>query len=171
MYAHSSLSRISRLPLVAFLSSFCLFPLQGAAQSAASTASTVIVQTKFGGQIFGFDVDQNGTEGILSEAQTLSNGNVLAAVETFDQKTGKILTVLAKTETQDDFVTLGVVGTSVGLVEREHVIKLLDVQRTFGTVSPLSGNKHYGRDQEGTRKRNSTQSNHRNFPFRSVVAV
>jgi hypothetical protein len=145
MHAHSSLSRISRLPLVAFLSSLCLFPLQGAAQTAASTASTVIVQTKFGGQIFGFDVDQNGTEGILSEAQTLSNGNVLAAVETFDQKTGKILTVLAKTETQDDFVTLGVVGTSVGLVEREHVIKLLDVQRTFGTMSPLSGNKVTGK--------------------------
>ena len=145
MHAHSSLSRISRLPLVVFLSSLCLFPLQGAAQSAASTAGTVIVQTKFGGQIFGFDVDQNGTEGILSEAQTLSNGNVLAAVETFDQKTGKILTVLAKTETQDDFVTLGVVGTSVGLVEREHVIKLLDVQRTFGTVSPLSSNKVTGK--------------------------
>ena len=31
-------------------------------------------------------------------------------VETFDQKTGKILKVVTKTETQDDFVTLGVVG-------------------------------------------------------------
>jgi hypothetical protein len=70
---------------------------------------------------------------------------VLAAVETFDQKTGKILTVLAKTETQDDFVTLGVVGTSVGLVEHEHVIRLLDVQRTFGSINPLSGNKVTGK--------------------------
>src|SRR5215467_9936402 len=98
---------------------------------------SVIVNTKFGGQIFGFDIDQNGTEGILSEAQTLSNGNVLAAVETFDQKTGKILAVLAKTETQDDFVTLGVVGASVGLVEHEHVVSLLNVQRTFGVADPL----------------------------------
>ena len=146
MRAHSSLSRIFRLPLVAFLGSLCLLPLQGVAQSTESTgANTVIVHTKFGGQIFGFDIDQNGTEGILSEAQTLSNGNVLAAVETFDQKTGKILTVLAKTETQDDFVTLGVVGTSVGLVEYEHVIRLLDVQRRFGTINPLSGNKATGR--------------------------
>ena len=115
------------------------------AQSPEPPANSVIVNTKFGGQIFGFDIDQNGTEGILSEAQTLSNGNVLAAVETFDQKTGKILTVLAKTETQDDFVTLGVAGTSVGLVEHEHVIKFLDVQRTFGVVNPLSGNKATGK--------------------------
>jgi len=146
MRAHSSVCRFFCLPVIAFFSALCLLPLQGVAQSTEiARANTVIVQSKFGGQIFGFDIDQNGTEGILSEAQTLSNGNVLAAVETFDQKTGKILTVLAKTETQDDFVTLGVVGTSVGLVEHEHVIKLLDVQRTFGTINPLSGNKVTGR--------------------------
>ncbi|HVN22278.1 MAG TPA: hypothetical protein VMU05_26055, partial [Dongiaceae bacterium] len=72
------------------------------------------MHSKFGGQIFGFDIDQNGTEGVLAEAQTLANGNVEAAVETFDQRTGKILNVLVRTETQDDFLTLGVVGTSVG---------------------------------------------------------
>src|SRR5262249_3098420 len=108
-------------------------------------ADPVIVQTKFGGQIFGFDIDQNGTEGILSEALNLSNGNVLAAVETFDQKTGKILKVLAKTQTQDDFVTLGVVGASVGLVEYEHSISLFNVKRYFGLADPLSGNKATGR--------------------------
>jgi hypothetical protein len=113
-------------------------------QSNPAAAGPVIVHSKFGGQIFGFDIDQNGTEGVLAESQTLSNGNYLAAVETFDQKTGKILTVLSKTETQDDFVTLGVVGTSVGLIEHEHVIKLLDVQRTFKVINPLSGNKYTG---------------------------
>lgn len=117
----------------------------GAAESDAATASRVIVHSKFGGQIFGFDIDQNGTEGVLSEALTLSNGNVLAAVETFDQQSGKILNVLTKTETQDDFVTLGVVGTSVGLIEHEHVISLDHVQRTFETINPLSGNKFTGR--------------------------
>ena len=80
---------------------------------------SVIVHSKFGGQIFGFDIDQNGTEGVLSEAQNLSGGNVRAAVETFDQKTGKILKVISETETKDDFLTLGVVGGSVGLIERE----------------------------------------------------
>src|SRR5215467_13539007 len=131
---------------IAVVAVTCLLPLSVTAQVVIEKpANSVIVNTKFGGQIFGFDIDQNGTEGILSEAQTLSNGNVLAAVETFDQKTGKILAVLAKTQTQDDFVTLGVVGTSVGLVEHEHVIKFLDVQRTFGVVNPLSGNKATGK--------------------------
>ncbi len=80
-----------------------------------------IVHSQFGGQIFGFYIDQNGTEGVLSEAQDLDNGKVLAAVETFDQASGKILKVVKKIETKDDFLTLGIAGTSVGLVEREHV--------------------------------------------------
>ncbi len=130
---------------------FCTAPTIGLEQSEeflpnpASGAGTIVVKSKFGGQIFGFDIDQNGTEGVLSEARTLPNGNVLAAVETFDQTTGKILTVVASTQTQDDFVTLGVVGSSVGLIEHEHVVSLLNVQRTFGVINPLSGNKFTGR--------------------------
>ena len=133
-----------RLSLL-LICSFCAFASAAAAQSeSAPPVTRTIVHSKFGGQIFGWDIDQNGTEGILAEAQILSNGNVEAAVETFDQATGKILAVLGKTETQDDFVTLGVVGTSVGLVEHEHSISLLKVQRTFGQISPLSGNKVTG---------------------------
>jgi hypothetical protein len=113
--------------------------------NAAAAASHVTVHSKFGGQIFGFDIDQNGREGILSEATTLSGGKVLAAVETFDQTTGKILGVITKTQTQDDFVTLGVVGSSVGLVEHEHVVSFLNVQRTFQAINPLSGNKITGK--------------------------
>jgi hypothetical protein len=111
----------------------------------AAAASHVTVHSKFGGQIFGFDIDQNGTEGVLSEATTLSGGKVLAAVETFDQATGKILGVITKTQTQDDFVTLGVVGNSVGLVEHEHVVSFLNVQRTFQVINPLSANKITGK--------------------------
>lgn len=124
----------------------CLLPILAVAQNRVTRpANPVIVQSKFGGQIFGFDIDQNGTEGILTEAQTLSNGNVLAAVETFDQGTGQILNVLAQTKTQDDFVTLGVVGSSTGLVEWEHVISFLNIRRSFGLINPLSGNKVTGR--------------------------
>ena len=35
---------------------------------------STIVKSQFGGQIFGFDIDQNGTEGLLSEAQDLGGG-------------------------------------------------------------------------------------------------
>jgi hypothetical protein len=64
---------------------------------------STLVHSQFGGQIFGFDIDQNGTEGVLSEAQDIAGGKVLAAVETFDQATGKILKVVRKIETKGRF--------------------------------------------------------------------
>ena len=105
---------------------------------------TTIVKSEFGGQIFGFDIDQNGTEGVLSEAQDIGGGKVLAAVETFDQTTGAILKVVKKIETKDDYVTLGISGTSVALVEREHVKGLYVVKRIYEELNPLDSNKFTG---------------------------
>jgi hypothetical protein len=107
-------------------------------------AGKIIVHSKFGGQIYGFDIDQNGTEGVLSEGKLLSNGNVLAAVETFDQSTGQILKVVAETENQDDYVTMGVVGASVGLVEQEIVQGMYVSKRAFHTLNPLDSNQFTG---------------------------
>ena len=104
----------------------------------------VFVHSQFGGQIFGFDIDQNGTEGVLSEAQTLGGGKVLAAVETFDQKSGKIISVVTMTETTDDFLTQGVVGNSVGLIEHEIETSLFRVTRNFQIINPLSSNQFTG---------------------------
>lgn len=129
---------------------FCLAPLffhGGAAYCQAippAGPGPVLVHSKFGGQIFGFDIDQNGTEGLLSEIKLLSNGNVLSAVETFDQTSGDILGVVAETQTQDNFITLGVVGKSVGLVEHEHVQGIFVTKRTFSTLNPLDANKLNG---------------------------
>jgi hypothetical protein len=142
---HSPSCLLRRFIASALLGLSCFAAAQSAPRrDGLAQPGSIIVHSKFHGQIFGFDIDQNGTEGILSEAQDLSNGNVLAAVETFDQKTGKILNVVIKTETQDDFVTMGVVGHSVGLVEREHVISFLHVKRTFHTLNPLDSNKFTG---------------------------
>jgi hypothetical protein len=108
-------------------------------------AAGVSVHGKFGGSIFGYDLDHNGTEGILSEVRELSDGKVLTAVETFDPKTGKILKVVEKlNETDDNFVTWGVVGNSVGLVEHEHDSGRFVGHRTFDTLNPLSSNKVTG---------------------------
>jgi hypothetical protein len=103
----------------------------------------VLVHSKFGGQIYGFDIDQNGTEGVLSEGLFESNGNVLAAVETFSQSTGKILDVVSETQNFDDFITLGVVGTSVGLIEQQ-LSEGRNTVNVFRTMNPLSGNKFTG---------------------------
>src|SRR5271154_6201732 len=69
----------------------------------------VIVHTALGGFILGYDIDQTGTEGILSEAFALADGHNNVAVETFDQKTGKIVKPLAQqADSKNDFVTLGI---------------------------------------------------------------
>ena len=149
--ARSGLSLSNRLPGVVTLlvCAACLIPC--AARAGLATRSSglepdgVIVQSKFGGQIFGFDIDQAGNEGVLCEAQDLQGGKVLAAIETFDQTTGAIIKVIQKTQTHDDFLTLGVVGNSVGLVEHEHPIAFLNVVRSFLTLNPLDLNKITGR--------------------------
>lgn len=113
----------------------------------AAGPNGVLVHSRFGGQIFGYDIDQSGTEGLLAEAKTLANGDVLAAVETFDQATGNILDVVQLTQpshAQDDFITMGVAGNSVGLFEHEHVSGLFVNNRTFSTLNPLSSNRVTG---------------------------
>jgi hypothetical protein len=140
----------------------CLFslglPTQGAAQlsseslgerKAGTTApvgpGSVIVHSKFGGQIFGFDIDQNGTEGVLSESRDIGGGKVRAAVETFDQATGKIIKVISETETKDDYLTLGIAGGGVGLIEREHVQGIFVADRIYQEINPLTSNRFRGR--------------------------
>lgn len=146
--------RTVQLPVVGYLW-VCVVVIAFGAVACAQTGDSlpptgptgVLVHSRFGGQIFGFDIDQNGTEGILSEAKTLSNGNVLAAVETFDQATGNIVSVVELTQpshAEDDFVTLGVVGNSVGLFEHEHASRISVSSRTFNSVNPLSGNRITG---------------------------
>src|SRR5947207_5330622 len=88
-------------------------------------AGDVIVHGKLGGLIFGFEVDPNGTEGLLCEALSHPDGTWSARVETFSQATGRIIRVMDGSESQDDFIALGVTG-SVGLVEHEHARGLFD---------------------------------------------
>ncbi len=142
--------RLCRVGAVALM---CMSWLGRPAQSAAQVSSarvegtrpvgagSTIVHSRFGGQIFGFDIDQNGTEGVLSESQDIGGGKVLAAVETFDQASGKILNVVSKIETKDDYLTLGITGGSVGLVEREHVQGIFVKERIYAELNPLSSNK------------------------------
>jgi WD40 repeat protein len=133
---------------VCFLSSHAaLAVLIGFSCLAAQAASTppkgagkILVHTKFGGTIFGWDLDQSGTQGILTEA----GGSVSSAVETFDLKTGKILKVVSTTGPNDQDVTLGVVGSSVGLIEDEHAPSGVVNRRTYHMVNPLTAAKFTG---------------------------
>jgi hypothetical protein len=122
-----------------------LVPLGGTSPGPTPHLQPIVVETRFGGRIFGFDIDPDGTEGLLSEAASQDDGSILAAVETFDQRTGAILRVVATRTTQDNFLTLGVVGRHVGLVEYEHEIAFLDIERTFPMLDPLTANHFTGR--------------------------
>ncbi len=109
-----SMLETSRLVTAAAL--VCLLclaaPFPARAQDSPPVGQGFVVEDKFGGEILGYDVDRDGTEGMLSEYVLLQDGNLLIATETFDQKTGKILKVVEKkTETQDNFVTWGVVNS------------------------------------------------------------
>jgi hypothetical protein len=139
--------RACSLAALCILSSLA-FLLSAAAQSQSKAPSIgptgVLVHSKFGGQIFGHDLAQNGTEGLLSEYATLPNGESVAATETFDQATGKIVNVEGALHSADNFVTMGVVGTGTGMVEREHVTGIFVTKRIYEELNPLSLNKFTG---------------------------
>jgi hypothetical protein len=107
-----------------------------------SGVTGVIIHGVLGGLIFGFEIDPFGSEGLLCEALINSDGTITAAVETFDQTTGRILRLLKRIDSQDDLVALGI-GGSVGLIEHEQVMGF-HVRRSFQLINPLSGNRITG---------------------------
>ena len=76
-------STVSLIAMLLAAGSTSAWAATGNAQNAQIGPGAVIVHSRFGGQIFGFDIDQNGTEGLLTEARTLPDGRTLAAAETF----------------------------------------------------------------------------------------
>jgi len=109
-----------------------------------------VLSSAYGGQIFGFDVNENGGDGIIDDAVSLSNGGLKSAIETFDINTGKITkivkTLVSKTS-NDELVTFGIGGNDVGLVDEERVtIKNQHVTRNdlFYLLNPVSGQEITG---------------------------
>lgn len=146
--------RNRELAIVVLLALFCLAVSIGAVAQVAGDGSrqapigpgNVVVQSALGGFILGYDIDQTGTEGILSEALTLPDGKANVAVETFDQKTGKLVKIVEQqSDSKNDFVTLGIFGNHVGLTEFEHVTNLFVDKRLYGVSNPLNSNKITGK--------------------------
>ncbi|MBS0445084.1 MAG: hypothetical protein JSR59_03940 [Proteobacteria bacterium] len=105
-----------------------------------------VVHSALGGFILGYDIDPDGTEGLLSEALTLPGGGYDIAVETFDQRTGAIVKVVRQQSATDNaYATLGIFSGHVGLVEFEHTRGLYVDRRLYSTLSPLGANRITGR--------------------------
>src|ERR1022692_3831905 len=148
-------TRPAVLPVIICLS--VVFSLTGATAQSSAGATAVsaspgtaqspvglgfVVQDTFGGEIFGYDVDRDGTEGLFSEAEYLQDGNLLIATETFNPTTGAIIAVVEQqNDTQDNFVTLGIFGMHTGLRQDQHVQNGYVSSRTYSRLNTVQGNR------------------------------
>lgn len=127
---------------VGFLGGLCLFAADGEARAGKLPAHHPVglgkvLTTKDGGQIFGFDIDQFGDDGVLATA---------GSVETFDQNTGKIVRSFGKDlGPNSDYVANGIAGGDAGLIEIEKVPEgKLFPRRSYKVMNPVTANKFTG---------------------------
>ena len=101
-------------------------------------AGKIIVHSKFGGQIYGFDIDQRGTEATYTREIGPVQRQRSGGYRDIQPEHRTDLKVVSETDNQDNFVTYGVVGTSVGLIEQEIVTGIYVTSRVYPTMNPLS---------------------------------
>ncbi|MFZ0573173.1 MAG: hypothetical protein WA304_09940 [Candidatus Cybelea sp.] len=99
-----------------------------------------------GGQIFGFDIDSNGNDGVLAAA-----GSQIS-VQTFDETTGKITKTLGaitgkKVGKGDDYVADGIFAGDVGLVDfqKAGIPGQTPTKDMYDLLNPLTKNRLNGR--------------------------
>jgi len=104
-----------------------------------------VLTTKGGGQIFGFDIDQNGDDGVL-ESTDLNQPVPSNSVETFDQNTGKIIRSFAKSQgEQNGYEMVGIFAGDVALITRFVPIKgSIFSKEKYAVMNPATANKFTG---------------------------
>jgi hypothetical protein len=103
-----------------------------------------VLSTKDGGQVFGFDINQNGDDGVLASAQTISSqGDLIVSVETFNQNTGKITKSFARyTGKRNSYSLDGIFANDVALVT--HYVEpknSIFAKRFYDVMNPVTANK------------------------------
>lgn len=96
------------------------------------------VLTSKNGQIFGYDIDQNGTDGVLATAFD---------VETFNDDTGKITTSFPKRpRSTTSYSADGIAAGDVGLITRYVTPKSsIYAKRYYDVMNPVTKNKFTGK--------------------------
>ena len=107
-----------------------------------------VLTTSDGGQIYGFDVDQNGTDGVLASARTIdSKGDVRASMQTFDQTTVKITKTFARYEgLRTSYAVDGIFAGDVGLVTHFVTPKgSIYAKREYEVMNPVTAGRFTGK--------------------------
>lgn len=106
-----------------------------------------VLSTSDGGEIFGFDIDQNGSDGELASATTAE-----VSVQTFDTSSGKITKTLGvvkgkKVFNGDDYVADGIFTGDVGLVDfqKAGIAGKTPTKDMYHTLAPVTKNRMNGR--------------------------
>jgi hypothetical protein len=96
------------------------------------------VLTSKNGQIFGYDIDQSGTDGVLATALD---------VETFDDDTGKIIESLPKkVRSTTSYSADGIAASDVGLITRYVTPKnSIYAKRYYDVMNPVTKNQFTGK--------------------------
>jgi hypothetical protein len=103
-----------------------------------------VLSTKDGGQIFGFDIDQSGNDGLLASAQTTSGSQALVSVQTFDENSGKITSLFARRQgTRTEYGVDGIFAGDVGLVT-DYVRRKGSLIRRYDVLKPVTAKKFTG---------------------------
>ena len=115
------------------------------AAHAAPPGLGAVLTTQDGGQIFGFDINQNGGDGVLASAQD-KPGGVLVSVETFDQNTGRI-TRSFKRElgNRNEYAVDGIFAGDTALITHYVTPKgTIFAQRYYDVMNPVTAQRFTG---------------------------
>jgi hypothetical protein len=129
-------SRASGAPVMpAFRATRVVFPFGVVPNHTMGLGHTLTSQG--GGQIFGFDIDQDGTIGAFATANN---------VQTFNETSGRILNLFpTKTPAGTSYAFTGIFSNNVGLVETFFVPKgQIYAKRSYQLVKPFTAGKFTG---------------------------
>ncbi len=122
--------------------------LAGNAHAAGASGKTglgAVLNTADGQQIYGYDIDQNGNDGVLASAGYQGNTFVVS-VETFDETTGKITKSFAtKNSARNSYGVDGIFTGDVGLITHYIIPKgSIYAKRVYDLMNPVTAGRFTG---------------------------
>ena len=107
-----------------------------------------ILTSKFSGQIFGWGIDENGTDGVLTEVVPGMGNSFTSIVEAFDQPTAQIKKVVRKQNSgpsgNRELAVEGILANDIGLIDDERLYPNFVRRDVYYVMAPVLGYKITG---------------------------